>query len=64
MVACANARFGRQPCWRACRTWWDLQVPTAPLIFVDGWGLPPDDLARLRVSVTGRDQALAALRLG
>ena len=39
-------------------------MPTAQLTFMDGWGLPPDDLARVRAAMTERrDQALGALGL-
>jgi hypothetical protein len=50
---------------RARLSWWDLYMPTAQLIYMDGWGLPPDDLARVRAAMTERrDQALASLGMG
>ena len=53
------------PVDRARLAWWDLYMPTAQLTFVDGWGLPPDDLVRVRTAMTERrDQALAALGMG
>ena len=53
------------PVDRARLAWWDLYMPTAQLTFMDGWGLPPDDLVRVRTAMTERrDQALAALGMG
>ena len=52
------------PAW-ARLAWWDLYMPTVQLTFMDGWGLPPEDLARLRATMTERrDQALSALGMG
>jgi hypothetical protein len=40
-------------------------MPTAQLTYMDSWGLPPGDLARVRAAMTGRrDQALSALGMG
>jgi hypothetical protein len=40
-------------------------MPTAQLTYMDGWGLPPDDLARVHAAMTERrDQALATLGMG
>jgi len=53
------------PVDRARLAWWDLYMPTAQLTFMDGWGLPPDDLVRVRTAMTERrDQALASLGMG
>ena len=53
------------PVDRARLAWWDLYMPTAQLTFMDGWGLPPDDLVRVRTAMTERrDRALAALGMG
>ncbi|MFM8374481.1 MAG: phosphotransferase family protein [Phenylobacterium sp.] len=53
------------PVDRARLAWWDLYMPTAQLTFMDGWGLPPEDLARVRAAMTERrDQALSALGMG
>jgi aminoglycoside phosphotransferase (APT) family kinase protein len=62
-LACAYAALA--PLDRARLSWWDLYMPTAQLTYMDGWGLPPDDLARVRAAMTERrDQALAALGMG
>lgn len=58
----AEAYGALAPTHPARLAWWDLYMPTAQLIFMDGWGLPPDELDRARVAMTERqDQALAAL---
>ena len=45
--------------------WWDLYMPSAQLTFMDGWGLAPEELERLRGAMTRRrDLALAALGMG
>lgn len=50
---------------RARLSWWDVYMPTAQLNSMDGWGLPPDDLTRVRAAMTERrDQALATLGMG
>jgi len=60
--ALADAYAALAPVDRARLAWWDLYMPTAQLTFMDGWGLPPDELDRARVAMTERqDQALAAL---
>jgi aminoglycoside phosphotransferase (APT) family kinase protein len=62
-LACAYAALA--PVDRARLSWWDVYMPTAQLIYMDGWGLPPDDLARVRAAMTERrDQALASLGMG
>lgn len=61
----AKAYADLAPVDRARLAWWDLYMPTAQLTFMDGWGLPPDDLVRVRTAMTERrDQALAALGMG
>ncbi|AWM78489.1 phosphotransferase family protein [Phenylobacterium parvum] len=61
----AKAYAALAPVDRARLAWWDLYMPTAQLTFMDGWGLPPDDLVRVRTAMTERrDQALAALGMG
>ena len=63
--ALAAAYAALAPVDRARLAWWDLYMPTAQLTFMDGWGLPPEDLARLRGAMTKRrDLALAALGMG
>lgn len=63
--ALADAYAALAPVDRARLAWWDLYMPTAQLTFMDGWGLPPEDLARLRATMTERrDQALSALGMG
>ena len=60
--ALATAYAVLAPTHPARLAWWDLYMPIAQLIFMDGWGLPPDELDRARVAMTERrDQALAAL---
>lgn len=62
-LVCAYAALA--PVDRARLAWWDLYMPTAQLAYMDGWGLPPGDLARVRAAMTGRrDQALSALGMG
>lgn len=59
-LVCAYAALA--PVDRARLAWWDLYMPTAQLTYMDGWGLLPGDLARVRAAMTGRrDQALSAL---
>lgn len=61
----AKAYAALAPVDRARLAWWDLYMPTAQLNFMDGWGLPPDDLVRVRTAMTERrDQALTALGMG
>lgn len=61
----AKAYAALAPVDRARLAWWDLYMPTAQLTFMDGWGLPPDDLVRVRTAMTERrDQALTALGMG
>ena len=43
--------------------WWDLFMATAPLLYMDGWGLAPDELATRRAAST-RWQARALHALG
>ncbi len=63
--ALADAYAALAPVDRARLAWWDLYMPTAQLTYMDGWGLAPDDLARVRAAMTERrDQALAALGRG
>ena len=65
MDALADAYAALAPVDRARLAWWDLYIPTAQLTFMDGWGLPPDDLVRVRTAMTERrDKALAALGIG
>ncbi|MCA6247819.1 MAG: aminoglycoside phosphotransferase family protein [Phenylobacterium sp.] len=60
--ALAWAYAALAPVDRARLSWWDFYMPTAQLTHMDGWGLAPDDLARVRAAMTERrDQALAAL---
>ena len=62
-LVCAYAALA--PVDRARLAWWDLYMPTAQLTYMDSWGLPPGDLARVRAAMTGRrDQALSALGMG
>lgn len=62
-LVCAYAALA--PVDRARLAGWDLYMPTAQLAYMDGWGLPPGDLARVRAAMTGRrDQALSALGMG
>lgn len=63
--ALADAYAALAPVDRARLAWWDLYMPTAQLTFMDGWGLLPEDLKRLRGAMTRRrDLALAALGMG
>jgi aminoglycoside phosphotransferase (APT) family kinase protein len=63
--ALAEAYAALAPVDRSRLAWWDLYMPTAQLTLMDGWGLPPDDLIRVRAAMTERrDQALGALGMG
>jgi aminoglycoside phosphotransferase (APT) family kinase protein len=63
--ALAEAYAALAPVDRARLAWWDLYMPTAQLTYMDSWGLPPDDLLRVRAAMTERrDQALSALGMG
>ena len=63
--ALAWAYAALAPVDRARLSWWDFYMPTAQLTHMDGWGLPPDDLARVRTAMTERrDQSLATLGMG
>jgi aminoglycoside phosphotransferase (APT) family kinase protein len=52
--ALATAYTALAPLHPVRLAWWDLYMPTAQLIFMDGWGLPPDELDRVRVAMTVR----------
>jgi aminoglycoside phosphotransferase (APT) family kinase protein len=58
-----DAYAGRMPVDRARLAWWDLFMATAPLMFMDGWGLPPDEL-EVRRARTTEWQAMALRTLG
>lgn len=61
----AEAYAALAPLDSARLAWWDLYMPTAQLTFMDGWGLAPEELERLRRAMTRRrDLALAALEMG
>ncbi|MFM8376447.1 MAG: phosphotransferase, partial [Phenylobacterium sp.] len=61
----AKAYADLAPVDRARLDWWDLYMPTAQLTFMDGWGLPPEDLERLRGAMTRRrDLTLSGLGIG
>ncbi|MCA6230582.1 MAG: hypothetical protein IM654_12715, partial [Phenylobacterium sp.] len=63
--ALADAYAALAPVDRARLAWCDLYMPTAQLTFMDGWGLAPEELERLRGAMTRRrDLALAALGMG
>ena len=63
--ALAEAYAALAPVDRSRLAWWDLYMPTAQLTYMDGWGLPPDDLTRVRAAMTERrDGALGALGMG
>jgi Ser/Thr protein kinase RdoA (MazF antagonist) len=48
---------------RSRLAWWDLFMATAPLMFMDSWGLPPDELEARRAGTTAW-QAMALRALG
>jgi aminoglycoside phosphotransferase (APT) family kinase protein len=58
-----DAYAERMPVDRARLAWWDLFMATAPLMFMDGWGLPRDELEARRARTT-EWQAMALRALG
>jgi aminoglycoside phosphotransferase (APT) family kinase protein len=63
-VRFTDAYAARRQIDRSRLLWWDLFMATAPLMFMDGWGLPPDELETRRVrSTQWQARALRALGL-